>query len=197
VPGLHVEDKQEDATKQLPAKRDAKHSLPTNRRIMSLFSMAVVPEERRAFRRRFRRASKEGEEGETTEPTSSNLCHIPISWVAKAFQCEPFQLQCAGDMFPKSRIESEFLNEFYIMDAILNQAPSPARMGDPPDNDDGNVMMLTRMWCVRSEPEDVLPGKDYCYRAAILFCLSVASFTAIESVAGELSVCQVRLLPTT
>jgi len=116
VPGLHVVDKQEDATKRLPAKRDAKHSLPTNRRIMSLLSMAVVPEERRAFRRRFRRASKEGEEGETTEPTSSNLCHIPISWVAKAFQCEPFQLQCAGDMFPESRIESEFLNEFYIMD---------------------------------------------------------------------------------
>ena len=150
MPGLHVVDKQEDATKQLPAKRNAKHSLPTNRRIMSLFSMAVVPEERRAFRRRFRRANKEGEEGETTEPISSNLCHIPISWVAKAFQCEPFQLQCAGDMFPESRIESEFLNEFYIMDAILNQAPSPARMGDPPDNDDGNVMMLTRMWCVRS-----------------------------------------------
>ena len=52
VPGLHVVDKQEDATKRLPAKRDAKHSLPTNRRIMSLLSMAVVPEERRAFRRR-------------------------------------------------------------------------------------------------------------------------------------------------
>jgi hypothetical protein len=34
VPGLHVVDKQEDATKRLPAKRDAKHCLPTNRRII-------------------------------------------------------------------------------------------------------------------------------------------------------------------
>ncbi len=35
VPGLHVVDKQEDATKRLPAKRDAMHSLPTNRRILA------------------------------------------------------------------------------------------------------------------------------------------------------------------
>ncbi len=55
----------------------------------------------------------------------------------KAFQCEPFQLRCAGDMFPESRIESEFLNKFFIMDVTLDRAPSPARMGDPPDNDDG------------------------------------------------------------
>jgi hypothetical protein len=162
--------------------------------------MAVVPEERRAFRRRFRHASKEGEEGEKTEPTPSSLCHIPISWVAEVFQCEPFQLLCAGDMFPKSRIESEFLNKFYIMDVILNRAPSPTRMEDPPDNDDGkrhdvdpDVVRPFRSY----EPEDILPGKDYCYRAAILFCLSVASFTAIESVAGEMSVCWVHLLPTT
>ena len=179
VPGLHVVDKQEDATKRLPAKRDAKHSLPTNRRIMSLLSMAVVPEERRAFRRRFRRASKEGEGGETTEPTSSNFCRIPIGWVAEAFQCEPFQLRCAGDMFPESRIESEFLNEFYVMDVILNRAPSPARMGDLPDNDNGkrhdvdpDVVRPFRSY----EPEDVLPGKDYCYRAAILFLPQCGKF---------------------
>jgi hypothetical protein len=40
-------------------------------------------------------------------------------------------------MFPESRIESEFLNKFFIMDVTLDRAPSPARMGDPPDNDDG------------------------------------------------------------
>jgi hypothetical protein len=162
--------------------------------------MAVVPEERRALRRRSRRASKEGEEGETTERTSSSLCCIPISWVAEAFQCEPFQLRCAGNMFPESRTESEFLNEFYVMDVILNRSLSPARMGDPPDNDNGkrhdvdsDVVRPFRSY----EPEDVLPGKDYCYRATILFCLSVASFTAIESVAGEVSVRRVHLLPTT
>ena len=106
VPGVHVVDKQEDAKKRLPAKRDEKHSLPTKRRIMLLLSMAVVPEERRAFRQRFRRASKEGEEGEKTKPASSNLCHIPISWVVGAFQCEPYQLRCAGDMFPESMMET-------------------------------------------------------------------------------------------
>jgi hypothetical protein len=33
VPGLHVVDTQEDATKRLPAKRDAKHSLPTKKKL--------------------------------------------------------------------------------------------------------------------------------------------------------------------
>jgi hypothetical protein len=99
--------------------------------------------------------------------------------VAEAFQSEPFQLQCAGDMFPKSRIESEFLNEFYVMDVILNRAPSPARMGDPPDNDNGkrhdvdpDVVCPFRSY----KPEDVLPGKDYCYRAAILFLPQCGKF---------------------
>ena len=113
-------DMQEDATKRLPAKRDEKDSLLFNRRIMLLLSMAVVSGERKMFRQRFQCASKEGEEGEKTEPTSSNLCHIPIGWVAKVIQCEPFQLRCAGNMFPKSWIKLEFLNEFCIMDVILN-----------------------------------------------------------------------------
>jgi hypothetical protein len=29
-------------------------------------------------------------------------------------------------MFPESGLQSEFLNEFYVMDVILNRAPSPA-----------------------------------------------------------------------
>jgi hypothetical protein len=29
-------------------------------------------------------------------------------------------------MFPGSGLQSEFLNDFYIMDVILNRAPSPA-----------------------------------------------------------------------
>jgi hypothetical protein len=102
-------------------------------------------------------------------------------------------------MFPESRIESEFLNEFYIMDVILNRAPSPLTMGDLADDDDGrchgvnpDVVRPFRSY----EPEDILPEKDYCYRAAVLFCLNVASFTAIGSVAGEMSVYRVRSLPT-
>ena len=138
-------DKQEDAKKRLPAKRNEKHSLPTKRRIMLMLSMPVVPEERRAFRRRFRRASKKGEEGEKTEPTFTNLCHIPISWVAEAFQCEPFQLHCAGNMFPRSMNELEFLNEFYIMDVILNRAPTRQGWWVRWMMMIKNVMMLTRM----------------------------------------------------
>ncbi|KAI2493451.1 hypothetical protein MHU86_21108 [Fragilaria crotonensis] len=99
VPGLHVVDEKKDAKKQLPAKRNERESLPTNRRIMRLLSMAVIPEERSAFRRRFRRASKD--ERKHAKSEQSNLCHVPMSWIAKAFQCEPFQLRRAGDMFPR------------------------------------------------------------------------------------------------
>ena len=177
VPGLHV-DEQKEAKKRLPAGRDEKHSLPSNIRIMLLLSMAVVPEERRGFRRRFRRASKD-DKGKKFDPTSSNVCNVPISWVAKAFQCEPFQLRRAGDMFPESRIESEFLNEFYIMDVVLNRAPSPEATGDTPENDDGvrhgvdpDVVRPFRSY----EPDDNLPGKDYCYRALILFLPQCGKF---------------------
>ncbi|KAI2490750.1 hypothetical protein MHU86_23819 [Fragilaria crotonensis] len=111
VPGLHVVDEKKDAKKQLPAKRNERESLPTNRRIMRLLSMAVIPEERSAFRRRFRRASKD--ERKHAKSEQSNLCHVPMSWIAKAFQCEPFQLRRAGDMFPE-RIESSSLMNFTL-----------------------------------------------------------------------------------
>jgi hypothetical protein len=35
-----------------------------------------------------------------------------------------------ADMFPRSRTESEFLNEFFILDVVLNRAPPPAVTGD-------------------------------------------------------------------
>jgi hypothetical protein len=126
-------DEKKDANKQLPAKRNERESLPTNRRIMRLMSMAVIPEKRSAFRQRFRQASKD--EKKHVKSEQSNLCHVPMSWIAKAFQCEPFQLRRAGDMFPEARIESEFLNEFYVMDVILNRAPSSAAVtGAPSDH---------------------------------------------------------------
>ena len=111
--------------------RNEKHTLPTKVRIMSMLSMAVIPEERRAFRRRFRQASRKDVEGNDMEQKPcatgvSDMCAVPISWIANAFECEPFQLRCAGDMFPESRIESEFLNEFYVMDVVLNRAPKAA-----------------------------------------------------------------------
>ena len=46
----------------LPSRRGERKSLPSPPSVMSLLSMAVAPEERRAFRRRFRRARKYGVE---------------------------------------------------------------------------------------------------------------------------------------
>jgi hypothetical protein len=63
---------------------------------MSLLSMAIVPEERGAFRRRFLDASKD-DDGSARE----FLCKTPIGVVAKAFECEPVQLRSAADMFPE------------------------------------------------------------------------------------------------
>jgi hypothetical protein len=107
-----------DGGKSLPTHRDERRTRPTHARMMSLLSMAVVPEERSAFRQRFRTASGVG--------CSEFLCQTPISVVAEAFGCKPFRLRSAADMFPESGLQSEFLDEFYVMDVILNRAPSPA-----------------------------------------------------------------------
>jgi hypothetical protein len=54
---------QEDAGKKLlPAKRDERDSCPSHRLIMRLLSMAVIPEERGAFRKQFWKACKDQEE---------------------------------------------------------------------------------------------------------------------------------------
>ncbi len=88
-----------------------------------MLSMAVVPEERRAFRQRFEGARKD-ENG-----TCCNfLCQTPISVLSKAFECEPLQLRSAANMFPESGLQSEFLNEIYMMDVILDRAPLPAAL---------------------------------------------------------------------
>ena len=102
----------EDGGKYLNTQRDERNTAPTHRRIMSLLSMAVVPEERGAFGQRFRMASRD----EDRKSCCEFLCRTPVSVVAKAFGCEPFRLRSAADMFPESGLQSEFLNEFYIMD---------------------------------------------------------------------------------
>ena len=47
---------------RLPSRRGIRESLPRPSAVMSLLSMAVVPEERHGFQRRFRRAAKDGGE---------------------------------------------------------------------------------------------------------------------------------------
>ncbi|KAI2492496.1 hypothetical protein MHU86_22076 [Fragilaria crotonensis] len=50
-----------DSGKFLPTGRDERQNRPTHQRIMTLLSMAVVPEERIAFRRRFVKAMRGGD----------------------------------------------------------------------------------------------------------------------------------------
>ena len=94
VPGVGIV--ADETKKSLPAGRNERESLPTRRRIMSLLSMAIAPEERGAFRRRFRDASRD-DDGSARE----FLCKTPIGVVAKAFECEPVQLRSAADMVPE------------------------------------------------------------------------------------------------
>jgi hypothetical protein len=65
---------------------------------MPLLSMAVIPEERGAFPKRFWKAS-EDQDGWCCD----FLRQTPITVIAKAFGCEPFQLRSAADMFPWSQ----------------------------------------------------------------------------------------------
>ena len=89
---------------------------------MKLLSMlAVVPEERHVFRQKIRGARKD-----VNGACSDFLCRTLISVHLKAFEYKPLQLRLAADVFPESRLQSEFLNEFYVMDVILNWAPLPA-----------------------------------------------------------------------
>jgi hypothetical protein len=128
--------------------------------------MAVIPG---AFRKRFRKAS-EDQDGRCCD----FLCQTPIAVIAKAFGCEPFQLRSAADMFPGSRPESEFLNECYIMDVILNRAPLPAVTGDDKKGktDYGKSTEVDYdVVCpfVSYKHKHFGPEMDYLYRAAILF----------------------------
>ena len=144
---------------RLPSRRGTRESLPSPSTVMSLLSMAVVPEERRAFRRRFQRAKKDG--GECGPVCEFLGGRTPIHVVARAYDCEPFRLRSLADMFPESGMQSNFLNEFYVMDVILNRwaAPLTAVSGG------GDAVCRAQSYV----PEDESPDADYQFRAVILF----------------------------
>jgi hypothetical protein len=110
----------EDVTK-LPD-WDPRKFLPSQAQAMALLKRVIIPERRDNFVRRFEAAMKEG-----WKEDNIAKCGTPIRWLAKAYWCSgvPIRLQQASDMFPNSGITSEFLNEFYIMDVVLNRALSP------------------------------------------------------------------------
>ena len=167
VPGVSIV--ADEKKKSLPVGRNERESLPTWRRILLLLLMAIVPEERSAFRRQFRDATKD-KDGSARE----FLCKTPIGVVAKAFESEPVQLRSAANMFPESRIQSGFLNDFYVMDVILNRAPLPAvtgnyKKGEKGDGTSSAVNFDVVCPFMAYEPGDSDPQKDYLYRAVILF----------------------------
>ena len=72
VPGAHIVDMETEAEAVIPD-RNEKHTLPTKVRIMSMLSMALIPEERRAFRKRFCQASKKDEGYDMEQPQEAFL----------------------------------------------------------------------------------------------------------------------------
>jgi hypothetical protein len=99
--------------------------LPLQQQAMQLLSMAVPPEDRDHFKERFH-AFATGKETSLCPltGTTGKVCNTNAAWIAAAYGCNfVHQLQCAGDMFPFSRMESCFLSEIYTMDVILNRLP--------------------------------------------------------------------------
>jgi hypothetical protein len=160
--------------------------------------MAVIPEERGAFSKRFRVATKHND-GRHSE----FLCQTPISVVGKAFGCEPLQLRSAADMFPESWIESEFLNKFYVIDIILNWAPSQEVTGKYRERGTKNHGGSPEVDCdvvrpvVLYKPEDLGAEKDFFIELQFCSYLSVVCFTVRGNVAGEIPACRARSPRTT
>ncbi len=87
--------------------------LPLQQLAMQLLSMAVPPEDRDHFKER----SHAFATGKETSPCpligmTGKVCNTSAAWIAAAYGCDFVnQLQCAGDMFPFSRMESCFLSK--------------------------------------------------------------------------------------
>jgi hypothetical protein len=118
-----------DEVASVPEGRCPREYLPSQNQAVALLSRAVILSKREAFIKRFQLSAKK--EGNRTfgEPT---ICNTPTRWIADAFKCnQPFCLREMGDMFPSHGTTSEYLDELYIMDVVLNQRLHP-------DNDDNN-----------------------------------------------------------
>jgi hypothetical protein len=64
--------------------------------------------------------------GDGEHRDAARIGDTPLNWISEAYQCEyPTQLKHAGEMFRASGTASRFLDDFYIMDVILNRCPYP------------------------------------------------------------------------
>lgn len=158
----------------LPDRKPRKF-LPSQQQIMALLSRAVVPEERSEFERRFQDVATTGEE---ERPDDACIGKTPLNWISRAYQCDyPFQLTHMNEMFRESGTVSEYLDEFYLMDVILNRCPYGQDGNEVGDNDGAPPPSLNREGeaedCVRLvrsyKPEDKADKNDHKFRAMILF----------------------------
>lgn len=149
--------------------RKAHKFLPSHQQVMALLSKAVVPEERYEFERRFREVATSGDS--ELPAVTARICKTPLSWISWAYQCKyPMQLRHAGEMFPDSGTVSEFLDEFYVMDVILNRCPHGGDGIAPPPSEADGGEPEDHVRFVRSyKPEDMMSMNDHKFRAMILF----------------------------
>lgn len=117
-----VDDEETERERVSLPNREPHKFLPSQQQVMALLSMAVTPEDRGMFRKRFQAVATDDDRQNGGAVGGAIICNTPIRWVAHAYGCDtlPLQLREAGDMFPTSGTESSFLNEFYIMDVVLN-----------------------------------------------------------------------------
>ena len=172
--------------------REPHKFLPSQQQVIALLSMSVTPEDRRGFRERFQAVATDDDRQNGGATRDGIICNTCLSWIAHAYGCEtpPLQLREIGDMFPLSGTESSYLNEFYIMDVILNR--SPLSPDTPDDNSNGDedgrgademgekmdgvgrvptqVEPDDRIVLVRSyDLDDIDDKNDYKYRTMLLF----------------------------
>ena len=142
-------------------------------RIMTLLSMAIPPENRPSLCEHFSLCVKDNvmmvKTAEWRNYLRCDIHHTDISWIAEAYGCpQPQPLHSPEDMFPASAIQSGmqlgFMNEFHIMDVILNRCFSPEDVCNVTEVDPDEVAMVRAY-----KAEDILDGKDYKYHAKILF----------------------------
>ena len=80
---------------------------PTQQRVMELLSMAVIPEDRKVFRERFMSAPRDKNGKFIEAPVDAHggrgdrhLCETPMSLIARAFECKPFNCARPPKCFP-------------------------------------------------------------------------------------------------
>ena len=204
-----VDDEETERERVSLPNREPHKFLPSQQQVMALLSMAVTPEDRGMFRKRFQAVATDDDRQNGGAVGGAIICNTPIRWVAHAYGCDalPLQLREAGDMFPTSGTESSFLNKFYIMDVVLNRSPlstdsnedknddTKRRTGSGDDcaGENADVVISGRAFepddrivMVRSYVSDDIDDKnDFKYRTMLLFLPQCGVFYCARERRGE------------